>query len=219
MYQRCIIACRTNSDQLYLKLYKDVLSDQIEQLLPKTKLAMTDIDRAMTAVSLLVACGTSAFHLSHNQVFPVSTLAFFSAIALGMRAWNSVTNKRNKYLAEQMRTLYYQNINNNRGLLALLVDRAEDEEFKEAALAFTFVQAMPCPIPVHALTRRIENWLFSEFRVEVCFDVHDALDKLRSLGLVEVQGTTITSVLPPASALAVLEDIRNRDLYKLHAKP
>ena len=37
------------------------------------------------------------------------------------------------------RTLYYNNIANNRGLLALLVDRAEDELFKEAIATYTFL--------------------------------------------------------------------------------
>ena len=43
------------------------------------------------------------------------------------------------YLTDVNRTLYYNNIANNRGLLALLVDRAEDELFKEALLAYTFL--------------------------------------------------------------------------------
>jgi hypothetical protein len=37
------------------------------------------------------------------------------------------------------RMLYFKNIANNRSLLTLLVDRAEDETFKEALLTYTFI--------------------------------------------------------------------------------
>ena len=51
-----------------------------------------------------------------------------TAALIGVRAWTSITNNRNKYMAQQMETLYYQSMNNNRGLLALLADRTEEEE-------------------------------------------------------------------------------------------
>jgi hypothetical protein len=37
--------------------------------------------------------------------------------------------------------LYFKNIANNRGLLTLLVDRAEDELFKKLALTYSFLLA------------------------------------------------------------------------------
>jgi hypothetical protein len=101
-----------------------------------------------------------------------------TACLLGIRAWRSINNNRNKYVAQQMQTLYYQNMNNNRGLIALLVDRSEDEEFKETMLAYVFLLSLHAPVRAQYLAKHIEVWLFDTFRVRVCFDIHDALDKV-----------------------------------------
>ena len=112
MYQRCIVACRTNDEQLYIKLYKDVCADKLDQLLPLTKITMSDLDRLLTALSLAFAAATSAVQVmrySHSLVaMQLSTVFVATAALLGVRAWRSISNNRNKYLAEQMRTLYYQ---------------------------------------------------------------------------------------------------------------
>ena len=68
---------------------------------------------------------------------------------IALRAWNMYKNKRNAYLVRLGQTLYFNSIANNRALLTLLADRAEDEVFKVTLLAYTFLQASS---KLHALS-------------------------------------------------------------------
>ena len=76
MYLRCIIASRTNNDQIYLKLFKvchnnsisnakddrqDVYESKLEHLLPHTKVTMSEWDKAVLSASLLLAATTTFF--------------------------------------------------------------------------------------------------------------------------------------------------------------
>ena len=59
------------------------------------------------------------------------------------RTWFGYSNKRNAYLVELMRTLYYNNLANNRGVLAYTTDRAVDERLKQLVLAYCFLLCVP----------------------------------------------------------------------------
>jgi hypothetical protein len=73
---------------------------------------------------------------------------------VGIRALTVYKNRRNAYLADLNRLLYFKNVANNRGLLALLVDRAEDESFKEALLTYTFLLSNRTPSTRWASSQR-----------------------------------------------------------------
>ena len=107
--------------------------------------------------------------------------------------------------------------------------RSADEEFKEAIVAFFFISQQAAPVRANYLARMIEAWLFSEFRVHVCFDIHDALDKvglvdslgssallltdayiqLRQLGLVRVSGDIVYGAVGYGDALDALNQLRS----------
>ena len=68
-----------------------------------------------------------------------SWLALGLAGAIGAKAWIGYKNKRNHYLANLATTLYCKMVANNRSVLTLLADRAQDEEFKKAMLAYACI--------------------------------------------------------------------------------
>ena len=109
-------------------------------------------------------------------------------------------------------------------IMLMRLIRSADEEFKEAVVAYFFISQQTAPVRANYLARTIEAWLFSEFRVHVCFDIHDALDKvgdadmpdgielmslqLRQLGLVKMSGDIVYGAVEYGEALDALNKQR-----------
>lgn len=68
------------------------------------------------------------------------------AAAVATRAWGTHKLRRQAYLSRLNMLLYWHNVANNRGLLTLIADRAEEEAFKETLLVFAFLHAAKEPM-------------------------------------------------------------------------
>ena len=214
-FTRVFVAVRFKTEKkLHLKVFKDVVCEKLEHLLPDGKIKMSEYDKWFLAGSVVVGSGVVAmrslpilasYHLDWTWV--VLGLAGLA----GARAWAGYRNKRNKYLANLAATLYFKTVANNRGVLTLLADRAVDEEFKEAFLAYVFLLSprnrRGVPGTTHTalppsrdtgeeLRERIEEWLVTNFQLRgFQFDIEDALNKLSELGLLVRHSDNTLSVL------------------------
>jgi hypothetical protein len=121
-----------------------------------------------------------------------------------MRQWLRYQRQSLKYQKELTENVYFRNVNNNAGIFDAMIGTAEDQECKEAFLAYYFLASAAGPTGQAALEDAIEGWLGQTFRVEVGFKVGDALDKLDRLGLLRRDGEQL-SVLPPEAALRKLD--------------
>jgi hypothetical protein len=83
---------------------------------------------------------------------------------------------------------------NNAEVFHRLVDEAPDEESKEALLAYYFLLLSPVALAKDELDRQIEGWFESNWNCTVDFEIDDALQKLLTLGLIEVSGDRLTAV-------------------------
>src|SRR5690606_10314511 len=79
--------------------------------------------------------------------------------------------------------LYFRNLDNDAGVFHHLVDDAEEEEVKEALLAWYFLR-VDGPMTPQQLDRTTEAWFAQHLDAVVDFDVDDGLAKLRELDLV-----------------------------------
>lgn len=216
-YTRVFLAVRSKGDKkLHLKVFKEIPADKLEHLLPRGKIKMSAFDKGILVSSVLVgAC------LPFTRILPL--LSNFKiqwiwggvglAVLMAGRAWVSYKNKRNYYLANLATTLYFKTVANNRGVLTLLTDRAQDEEFKEALLAYTFLL---CPAKSHSfdlpiydtpesLQLRVERWLEERFQMrDFSFDTEDALGKLEELGLLVRRRNGSLTAVSVKDALALL---------------
>ncbi|PIK40080.1 putative transmembrane protein [Apostichopus japonicus] len=155
-YKRVVVAVRPKGqDKLSLKMFKEVPASALEQLLPDGKIRMSKFDQGLIATSVGVGSLTllvkAVSSLADIQLKWTLIVAGVTGLA-GLRFWNSYKNRRVKYLMQLSRTLYYKNVANNRGLLALLVDRAQDESFKEALIMYTFLLSHRRPSSTEPLT-------------------------------------------------------------------
>ena len=80
--------------------------------------------------------------------------------------------------------LYFKNLDNNAGVFYHLIDTAEEEEFKEAVLAYYFLLTAGKPLTKNALDQRIENWLADRWECHIDFEIGDAIQKLQRLKLI-----------------------------------
>jgi hypothetical protein len=141
----------------------------------------SELKRALAAVSGLVAVG--AFIMRQRLKYEAQTLRY------------------QKQLAD---TVYFRNIANNTGVLDLLIGAGEEQDAKEAFLAYSVLRREARPLVKAELDNFCEAFLRERFGLEIDFEIHDALGKLERLGLVTHEGETYSAV-PPADALARLD--------------
>ena len=224
VFTRVFVAVRSKSEKrLHLKVFKEVPCNKLEYLVPDGKIKMSTFDKRFLGLSVAVGASSVAVRslpVLTDYVSQWTWIGFGLAVLVGLRAWSGYKNKRNQYLANLSKTLYFKTVSNNRGVLTLLTDRAQDEEFKEAMLAYTFLlspqnrrgvpgmehTAQPPVYDTHSsLQARINEWLANSFNLKgVQFDIEDALDKLENLGLLIHHDNGTLSVCGVEEAVAIL---------------
>jgi len=140
-----------------------------------------ELKRALAAVSGLVAVG--AFVMRQRLKYEAQTLRY------------------QKQLAD---TVYFRNIANNSGVLDLLIGAGEEQDTKEAYLAYTTLRREGRPLSKAELDKLCETFLRERLGLEIDFEIHDALGKLERLGLVVREGEAYSAVTPQ-DALAKLD--------------
>lgn len=84
--------------------------------------------------------------------------------------------------------LYFKNLDNNAGVFHTLIDAAEEEDFKEALLAYTFLLNNEQGLSKSALDEKIEVWFMDIYDSHLDFEISDALEKLERMQLVTLEG-------------------------------
>jgi hypothetical protein len=142
-YKRLISAVRVKSEKkLMLKGYKDIPTGSLEQLLPGATVKMSNMDKSILLGTLTVGiCGI----FTRTMLLPAELESRWTAILTGLcclvclRGWTVYKNRKNRYLAQLSQMLYFKNIANNRSLIAVIVDRAEEEILKEVILTYVIL--------------------------------------------------------------------------------
>lgn len=142
-YKRVVVAIRLKKDtKLLLKAFKEIPVNNLEMILPDGTLKMNRLDKGVLTASLFIAASglvaKAVTVLAHMNLDWMLLVTFVTGV-IGIQAWSSYKNRRNAYLVQMSRMLYFKNLANNQGLLASIVSRAEDESFKEALLVYTFL--------------------------------------------------------------------------------
>ena len=201
-----------------LKLFRNVPRADLEMLFPNTQVRMRLLDKLLIGVPALVSGGivlTTKLGASlvllgslvgywlglHSQPTElnqarVMVLLAGAAALIGYlwKQFNNFKNRKIRFMQALTRNLYFKNLDNNSGVLYRLADDAEEEETKEALLAYYFLLSSRVPLTEKELDRQIENWFETRWDCSIDFEIADALLKLRALGLVEESGGKLKSV-------------------------
>lgn len=127
-------------------------------------------------------------------------VALAGAGAFLFRQYNNYTYKKLKYQKRIADSLYYRNVANHAGVFDTLIGAAEDQDVKEAALAYAFLLKHGS-MTRDSLDAKIETWLRDTFAEDIDFQIGDALGKLEAMQLVARSGPYLSaSALPQALA-------------------
>jgi len=177
---------------VYIKLFKDIPKLDLDMLLPGTQVKMSLLDRLRIMLPTLSGLGIAIYKILLVATAPLYTsLAFLGlvggTVGYGVRSLYGYLNTKQKYQLNLTQSLYYQNIDNNAGVIHRLLDEAEEQENRETMLAYYFLwrQAPAEGWTAEELDRAIEAFLRAEIQQPIDFEVGDALDKLLRLGLAE----------------------------------
>ncbi|HTU27670.1 MAG TPA: TMEM143 family protein [Pirellulales bacterium] len=203
-------------DDVYLKLFKDIPRMDLEMLLPGTQIKMSLFDRtkivvptvsgvAMTGWKLIAGLTAVAASGVYNS-FALLGLAG-GTIGYGLRSFRGYMQTKERYQLSLTESLYYKNLDNNAGVLMRLVDEAEEQENREALLAYFFLRhdMAPAGLTAEQLDQRIEAFLERQLGRKIDFEVGDALAKLIRWRLVEKLPQDKLRALPLAAALTTLD--------------
>jgi len=221
-YQRLIVALKfketiklgplVRPDVVYLKMYKDVPHVDMEMHLPEqgTRVRMRWIDKAQIASPLVMGIPTLAVKLIAAAALSPMALGglIVAPISAGVNSFFGFQRAKQKHMMTMIQKLYYLTLANNASVLTRLVDSAEDEEYKEAVLAYFFLwRAIGTGEPwnVSRLDAHIERYLTEKTGVSINFEVADALTKLLRLGLAHRDPQGMLHATPIDQALQALD--------------
>ncbi|MCP4272849.1 MAG: DUF3754 domain-containing protein [Gammaproteobacteria bacterium] len=201
-----------------LKLFQNVPKADLEMLFPNTTVRMRLIDKLLIGVPALISGGiVVTTKLGASIILMGSLLGFWigyssqpvelnkaalmtllaGIAALGGYLWkqfNSFKNRKLKFIQSLTKNLYFKNLDNNAGVFFRLANDAEEEECKEAILAYYFLLISKQPLTKSELDQQIEHWMSSKWQCSIDFEIEDALEKLLTLKLVEQYEDKLTAV-------------------------
>ncbi len=220
-----------------VKMFRNVPRADLEMLFPNTEVRMKTKDKVVLGVPaavsgvvllttklgptlLLVASMVSFWMGLKDQpiVLDQAALVILGAgfATIGGFLFQQVSkfqNRKIRFMKTLSDSLYFRNLDNNAGVFHRLIDAAEEEECKEALLAWTFLLKATEPLDEAGLDLAVEAALHAHIGEAVDFEVSDALAKLVELDLVTVHDNGVLDAVLPTEAARRL-DARWDGLYR-----
>ncbi len=145
-----------------LKYFRNIALSDLYALLPNVRVMMSNLDKLVLGIPALaggipimlklfatitVLFLVIGFYIGANATvadrdMKTAIAALTGLVALGgfaMRQWLKYQRQSLKYQIELTDNIYFRNINNNGGIFDYVVGAAEDQECKEAFLAYYFL--------------------------------------------------------------------------------
>lgn len=155
LYQRVVVVFRTNaklkspqfdSRRVYLRMFKNVPQQDVDMLLPSIDIQMTWLDHSRIVVPSLYAAGITLWRFLRNVllltlfgVFKTAAMVVLGLFAIGFGIKSMLTYRthtKRRHMLNMTQSLYYQNLDNNMGVLLKLLEEGEQQEACEAILAY-----------------------------------------------------------------------------------
>ncbi len=170
---------------LHIKLFHEIPHADLEVVFPAKRISMKPVDQIKLVVTgsvgLLLAGSKLIFSAVLNPVLLLTALA--TVAGYGFKLIFQFRASVNRYHQLVTDVMYAKNRDNDLGVIFSLMDEVEEQEFREAALAY-WLLATQGPFSTQELDARCEQWLKDRFDLEADFDVAGALEKLEQMELV-----------------------------------
>jgi hypothetical protein len=230
---------RIRPGSVLIKYFRNVASTDLNALFPNVRVVMSVLDSLTLGLPALAGAIPILINLASTVTVLFLVIGFYLGIVAAvehdelkrafaamsglaaligfvMRQWLRYQRQSLKYQRELTDNIYFRNVNNNAGIFDYMIGAAEEQECKEAFLAYYFLRIGAAAPTQRKLEARIEGWLKETFAVDIEFDVADALAKLDRFGLLRRDGERL-AVAPPEETIARLDRIWG-DFFKYEAK-
>lgn len=228
VYQRLVLILKirdwknlgqtVDTKSVYIKVFKDIPKLDLEMLLPGTQVKLSLFDRGRILLPTLSGVAMTAWKVTQGAL-AVAAAGFYSSLAFlglvggtlgyGLRSFYGYLQTKQKYQLNLTQSLYYQNLDNNAGAIFMLLNEAEEQEFRETALAYfmLLVRAPKDGWTREQLDDEVEVFLSKATGLEVDFEIGDAYEKLVRYQLVEQCGNGRVRAVPLHTALESLDQM------------
>ena len=191
-----------NTECVYLKIFKDIPKLDVKMLLPTARVRLSNLDRGRIGLPLVSGIAVAIYNLTAEvleklaQVFvewnnPLLLWGIATGgISYGYRSYYGYQQMKQRYHLTLTKSLYYQNLDSNAGVLFRLFDEAEEQECREAMLAYFLLwkKAGPEGWTASDLDQFVEPYLEDSVHVPIDFETGAALAALERMRLVEKNG-------------------------------
>jgi hypothetical protein len=205
------------------KYFRHIARADLKALFPNVRVVMSLTDHLTLAVpavgggvpiliklasTMTVLFLVGGFYLGltgtiHDNDVEKALAALSGLFALGaflLRQWGNFHRQSLVHQKELTDNIYYRNVNNNSGIFNYIIGEAEEQDWKEALLAYYVLLTAAAPLTREALGARIEELLARAFGVAADFEIDDALARLQGLDLLTDTGGLSAVPLPDALA-------------------
>jgi Protein of unknown function (DUF3754) len=237
--RKLLAARRIRPGSVLIKYFRNVASTDLNALFPNVRVVMSMLDSLTLGVPALVGAIPILINLASTVTVLLLVIGFYlgivaevehdalkrgfaamsglaALIGFGMRQWLRYQRQSLKYQKELTDNIYFRNVNNNAGIFDYMTAAAEEQECKEAFLAYYFLRTAGTALSEAELEDRIEQWLKDTFGVDIEFEVTDALAKLERFRLLRRDDGRL-AVIEPEETIARLDRTWG-DFFKYEAK-
>ena len=202
---RGLLPDTVTSDCVYIKLFKNMPRSDVEMIFPNTKVRFRLFDKLKFGVTAGGGLGMGVFGTVSKIIVASNPYTLVAAVAglggIALRQATNFLNQRTRYMVVLARNLYFHAMADNWGVMALLADRAAEEDVKEEMLLYGVLAKERVNIRDLAhVDAAIEQYLKDTFGIDVDFDVEDAIARLKREGIVTELSDGTLETLPPREA-------------------
>lgn len=218
---RSLIPGSVKSDNIHMKLFKNIPRADLEMIFPNTRVKFRLFDKIKLGVTAGSGLGLGAFSAAGKVALifsnPIAAAgALFGLGGIALRQAFNFMNQRQRYMVVMAQNLYFHSMADNRGVMIKLADRAAEEDVKEEILLYSVLSKETTRrSDLKSVDAAIEQYLFNAFGVHVNFDIEDALERLMADGLVTEAPDGTLGALPPREAALHLDRKWDEFLDKL----
>lgn len=210
-------------DVIYIKNFKNIPETDLEILLPGTKVKLSTLDRGKIILPTIAGMAPTIYKFVRNFLLftgAVTVLSFWGNVIFIIVAMLGYIGKsvfayfrtKNKHEFNLTKNLYLKNLDNNAGVLYRLLIEAQEQELCETTLGYAVLHqhAGDEGLDELEIDRLAEEFLMQQSKLDIDFDLHDALGKLARLGLVTVCANGRWKAVPLDNSASTLSKNWNR---------
>jgi hypothetical protein len=209
-----------DTKNVYLKVFKDIPKLDVMMLLPGARVQLTALDRGKIGFPFLSGIALAVWNIAQDLAWTVERLlsspnAMWAlaagGVGYGYRSYYGYRQTKQQYHLTLTKSLYFQNLDSNAGVLTRLLDEAEEQECRAALLAYFCLWRYGGETGWTAtdLDAYMELYLDRYAELPLTCEPGEALARLKKLRLVEEGTEGRFRALPMEKALAALQSTWN----------